>query len=359
MNSWIAAAAELPLAFAQVREDPLIDLAVVRAVGRPARIIMIGSGGCSSALLAADPQVASLHLVDPNPAQLALCRLKLDLLRETEPAQRKLLLGHAPMPPAQRERELAYRLDRLGLSPTALGPVELVTRLGPDQAGRYEALFQAIASELEPHAEALAELLQDTDPDVQSRRVGSDSALGQALHAVCQRQFDLSILVALFGAEATRNPAMSFAHHFHRQLIQVLATLPARGNHFLHQMLRASHPFEGGADWLHLPPRPDLPPVTFSNGLMADVLQAQPETYDVVHLSNILDWLSPEAAQTTLLAAYRALRRDGRVVLRQLNSTIDPVAMSTGIQWETAMAENLHAIDRSFFYRRLLIGRKA
>jgi predicted SAM-dependent methyltransferase len=40
---------------------------------------------------------------------------------------------------------------------------------------------------------------------------------------------------------------------------------------------------------------------------------------DFVHLSNILDWLTPEEAIETLSAAYRSLRRGGLVLIRQLN----------------------------------------
>ena len=52
---------------------------------------------------------------------------------------------------------------------------------------------------------------------------------------------------------------------------------------------------------------------------------APPRTgsYDFVHLSNILDWLSPEEARATLDVAHAALRPGGWVLIRQLNSTLD------------------------------------
>src|SRR5688572_13082427 len=83
---WALAAASRPIAFAQVREDPWVDLAAIERLGadRGLRVIMIASGGCTAALLAASGRVADLHLVDVNPAQLTLTRLKLHLLT-TEP----------------------------------------------------------------------------------------------------------------------------------------------------------------------------------------------------------------------------------------------------------------------------------
>src|SRR5262249_9212333 len=135
---WVLEAAALPVAFAQVREDPLLDLWVVEHLASDARVILIASGGCTAALLTAAPNVARLHLVDPNPAQLALSRLKLRLLQTTDPATRLELLGHAPMPAAQRQACLEAELAVLGLPADALGPAAYAARVGPDHAGRYE-----------------------------------------------------------------------------------------------------------------------------------------------------------------------------------------------------------------------------
>src|SRR5262245_1904007 len=102
---------------------------------------MVASGGCTAALLAASGKAASLHLVDPNTAQLALSRLKLKLLADADPPLRLALLGHAAMPDAERRNWLADALASLGLAADALGPAELVAKAGPDHAGRYERLF--------------------------------------------------------------------------------------------------------------------------------------------------------------------------------------------------------------------------
>ena len=80
--AWLTQAAALPVAFAQVREDPLLDETLVAQAGHKARICMVASGGCTAAALATLPSVELLHCVDPNPAQLALARVKLALLRD-------------------------------------------------------------------------------------------------------------------------------------------------------------------------------------------------------------------------------------------------------------------------------------
>ena len=100
--TWVIAAAERPIAFAKVREDALIDQWVVDQVGRNARMIMVASGGCTAAALAASGKLSHLHLVDPNPAQMALARLKLRLVESCILEERVALLGHAPMDAVDR-----------------------------------------------------------------------------------------------------------------------------------------------------------------------------------------------------------------------------------------------------------------
>src|SRR5690606_36347455 len=84
---------------------------------------------------------------------------------------------------------------------------------------------------------------------------------------------------------------------------------------------------------------------------------ADDEMFDFIHLSNILDWLSHTPPQKTRGLAWRALRPGGRVIIRQLNSTLDIPAAEPRFAWLDQAAE-LHAMDRSFFYRELFIGEK-
>ena len=70
--SWVQRALTTPLMFAQVREDPAQDVALVRALrneGREQlRVLQVASGGCTAARLAVEPGLTELVLVDPNPA---------------------------------------------------------------------------------------------------------------------------------------------------------------------------------------------------------------------------------------------------------------------------------------------------
>ena len=143
--SWVPETARRPIAFAQVREDALLDRWVIEQLDDGVEVLMVASGGCTAAALAAAPRISRLHLVDPNPAQIALARLKLRLLATTGTSERLSILGHAAMPVAERQRRLARELQALDLPADALGPPELLAEAGPDHAGRYEVLFAKTA----------------------------------------------------------------------------------------------------------------------------------------------------------------------------------------------------------------------
>jgi len=355
---WVTEAAKLPIAFAQVREDPRLDKFVVERAGEGARACMIASGGCTAAVLVTLPNVAAIHLVDPNPAQLALTQLKLQLLQNSDRESRLAFFGHSSMSSRLRQMKLTQELASLGLPADILGPTDATHRFAPDFAGRYEQCFTAIQLELQPHREELEDALALTDLAEQTRRVAPNTVLGRRLDEAVDTVMALPNLVALFGEGATRNPVEPFSRHFAQRIRHAFATLPAATNPFLWQMLAGRYPAGHPADWFALPAPARMPEVTFQQAFMADALSAFAGEFDVVHLSNILDWLSVEEATATLELAAQALRPDGQVIIRQLNSTLDIPALGRMLAWDEATAAERHARDRSFFYRALHLTRK-
>ena len=357
-GSWLEQASVVPVAFAQVREDALLDYEVARSAGRGARVAMVASGGCTVALLASMATVAHVHFVDPNPAQLALTRLKLRLLDTTGTEGRLALLGHAPMAPTDRATRLTDELAALDLASDALGSISLVSRTGPDHAGRFEFLFAALREALHDCMEPLEAVLSLGDPACQAERTAPQTTLGRCIDRAMADVMRMPNLVRLFGEAAVRNPAAPFSTHFQERLRHVLATLPANDNPYLWQMLKGCYPPGSVAPWLARPRPARIPSVTWELGAMADTLAERPSAFDFVHLSNILDWLDPEDARSTLDLARQALRPGGWTLVRQLNSTLDIERLGDGFEWHAARARRLHEADRSFFYRGLYLGRR-
>lgn len=354
--AWVAEAAGLPLGFAQVREDAELDRWVVRAVSGRCRVVMTASGGCTAAALAVEPNVARLELVDTNPAQLALSRLKLRLLLTRSPAERLALLGHAPARPRERLCALERELGALDLSVGALGPSGLLAARGPDHAGRYERLFAALRAAMGGQAAALESLMGLRDPAEQARRTAPGTDLGGALDSALARTLSLPHLGALFPAAAAADRVTAFPRHFARRIRRGLAAGPAADNPYLSSVLLGR--FRGPAvPWLAAPSPSRLPEISWQVSDFGEYLARLHDEVDVVHLSNILDWSTGERAAAVLTAARRALRPGGWVIVRQLNSPLDLPALGAGLRWLDGPSRSLHAADRSFLYRRLWVGR--
>lgn len=356
-DDWVQATATLPLAFAQVREDPWIDQQLVERLDRPARVLMIASGGETAALLSTLP-LESLHLVDINPAQLNLTRLKLQLLQTADTQERLALLGYESMPAESRSQELSRRTSEIGIEAETLGPPELLAQYGPDYCGRYEWLFARLRQLLAGCSDAVLSLMQMSDPGAQTK----SSAEGTELHDQLVRAFDevmdLDRLIQIFGPDATANRVQPFSRHFLQQTLHALSAFPAIKNPFLHQIVLGR--FIGPLwPWLECDRQERLPETRFSQGAMSDVLPAQPDSCcDLLHLSNILDWVTPDAAGRLLSEACRCLAPGGLVVIRQLNSRLDIRGLPCGIRWLPDLSQSLHDADRSFFYRSLHVGIK-
>src|SRR5258705_13576674 len=100
-------------------------------------------------------------------------------------------------------------------------------------------------------------------------------------------------LVGLFGAAATRNRCEPFSRHFARRTRHALASLPAADNPYLWQMLQGRFPEAIVYPWLNAASPDRMPEVEWTVTSMADALLGFLEAFDFIHLSNILDWLSP------------------------------------------------------------------
>jgi S-adenosylmethionine-diacylglycerol 3-amino-3-carboxypropyl transferase len=355
---WLDEASTLPVAFAQVREDPRIDLHLVGQCRPRSRALVVGSGGCTVVALVAKANLELLQVVDPNPAQLALSRFKLELLRDVDHVARLQILGHELMEESARRAQLDKRLNQLGLARDVFGPEQMVSQQGVDHCGRYELLFRELRRVLSPHSRTLEGLVQSRDITEQTKRTAEDGELGAALDQALDQVFSLPNLVALFGPDATANRVEDFSRHFARRIRSWLAAQPASESPWLAQMLVgrfSTQPYP----WLNLSAPTGLPQIVWTEDTMQSVLaSAEAGAFDFIHLSNILDWLSPEQSASLLDHAWKALARGGRMVIRQLNSALKIPATGSQFTWLPDEANRLHATDRSFFYRELHVGTK-
>lgn len=352
---WAVAAADLPIAFSQVREDPRLDMEIAKRLPPGARGMMIASGGETAVCLARLP-FSQLVLVDVNPAQLALTRCRFHLAANCDSRDALPLLGHLPMTPENRRDAWLHILQTLDLPADVLGKLSLIAELGTDHCGRYETAFRQLRKILEPHNESIARFLQTTDAKVASQMIAPNTETGAALESAFAQALRLENLVALFGEEATRNPRKPFPIHFIDQLCDIVSRQAPAANPWIWQLLAGKFPPATPIDWLD-DPAPIVTSPTYLRATMLDALAATPPgTMDFIHLSNILDWLSPAAGAETLETAYRALRPGGHVIIRQLNSSLDIPSLCPSLAWHVEEGKRLQRMDRSFFYPNILLA---
>jgi S-adenosylmethionine-diacylglycerol 3-amino-3-carboxypropyl transferase len=356
-ESWAKRVAKYPVAFSQVREDALGDLALVKQLSDSANVLMVASGGCTAALLASVPSISSITLVDPNPAQLDLCRLKLELLTRHEKDERLCLLGHSPMDRDKRDQGLQQIFQELNIAQDSFGPREESAAFGPDHIGRYEQVFARLRALLADQRGHLEHLLSLEDRSLQSKLVDPQTPLGQSLDRAFQSVFSLENLVEIFGEGATSNRVQDFSTHFLERTRICLAALPANSNPYLSQVFLGS--YTAMAPWIELP-KVTRPPIikTVNKDMLSALKECPAQSKELVHLSNILDWLGPDHVEEMLALAARALKPGGWAIIRQLNSTVDILGARSEFQWDEALGQRLLNTDRSFFYRSIFVGRK-
>ena len=242
------------------------------------------------------------------------------------------------------------------------------TRVIQQLAPRFDHRLFLSATPHNGHSNSFSTLLSLLDRQRFTRGVKVDA---RALEQVMVRRLKSDLraldqadgnLARLFGPEATQHPRRPFHEHFAWRTRCALARDSACDNPFLWQFIAGRFPDAHRSDWLQADAacgRPMAVQPMIHHGKMGDVLETMPPgSADLVHLSNILDWLDPQSAEETLRRARRVLKPGGRVILRQLNSTLDIDELAVDFTWERTLSQSMTARDRSFIYPSVWVGRR-
>jgi len=351
-HNWVTQAASLPLKFAQVREDVRVELNLLDSMQPGARVLMIASGGCNVAALVASAQAASIHAIDSNPAQLALSQLKLQLLYHASPRARLAIMGHRTMPAMKRHYALQRYLKPLNLDISQLGPVELVSRQGPDFAGSYELIFQQLCRIMQASIFRLVHIQKD-------KRQLSPNQMDSLFYHACGKCFKLEYLQQIFGSAATQNRSRPFTEHFYNCLRPYAFSPGLAYNPYLSQLINGN--FRHNCyPWLTAQRPRKQTKIRWSLASFEQAIKDIPdESADFIQLSNILDWLTIEQATALLQQVQRVLSHKGLVLIRQLNSSLDIPTLNQQLHWDLQTAANLEQQERCRIYSHLHIGRRS
>lgn len=320
-----------PLQFAVVREDPEIERRVLVGLGRqPQQVLLVASGGCTALSLQAWFPQTSFTLVDPNPAQLELVRRKVAVLERG--------------------------LDRAALARFDVGEAERECP-GLSQGGNFESLFRGLRRFLHEMVVPRSETRGWFEPGVESGAI--EAVFGRRYWAAAFEMFFCdALLVAMFGPAAVQHAAAgSYPQYFRRRIERGLLREDAADNYFLHHILLG-----------HYLPRPAALPHYLAAPARRHHFEYRQTTlagiddlrrYDLIDLSNVMDWMSP-AESEQLISLLRAEVRPGAVVVwRQLNNERDRGAgLGAGFAFDAAGDTELTALDRSLFYCRVHAARR-
>lgn len=321
-----------PLQFAVVREDPAIEAALIRRVGAR-RVLLIASGGCTALSLQAGFPELELTLVDSNPAQLRHVRDKAEALAATA--------GD----PAARARRFNVGTDDPG---------------GLNARGNFESLFRGLRDLLRelvvPAAELESLLTRPVGPDALRERVFSHRYWRPAFSAF----FHDALLEAMFGPAAIQHAVPGSYPDYFRRVIERGWTAPgAHLNPWLHHVLLGHYLAEPAA-W---PPYLALPtPERYRFEWVEGPIESVDDfgRYDLISLSNLFDWSDRPAIEALATRLRREARPGAALLYRQLNHTAELEGLfAPEFCFDPALAAEWLAADRSLFYARISVGRRA
>jgi S-adenosylmethionine-diacylglycerol 3-amino-3-carboxypropyl transferase len=355
------------LFFAQVREDPTLEIAALRphASGRYA---MVSSGGCTVlSLLAAG--AGEVVAVDLNATQHHLVELKAAACTlGAEDA--RAFLGAAPMNPWAREARW-FRVRSL-LSPEARVHWQerrRVLRAGVLGAGVTEKFLALVARAVRHlvHSPARVQrLLAATTLDQQRDyydRVWNNRRWRWLFRLLTNRFVMKRTYDPAFFAHVPAGENPSFATHFLTVCGHALRELPVSTNYFLHHLLTGRYPEDNEAA---LPPyltragaravADNRARLRLFDGDFTSALRAQPAaSLDGFALSNILEWLDRPAQLALLTEVVRTARPGARVVLRNfVGWTQLPEAVREQLVIDEGASAAATARDRSLVQRRFV-----
>lgn len=281
-----------PLQFAVVREDPTVEASTLS--GASPRVLLVASGGCTALSLQARFPAATFTLVDPNPAQHAHVRAK---------------------------AEAWQRGDHAALNVGTDNPDGLSER------GNFEALFRQVRS-------FLAEF------------VGDAGVTSRWWPVAFELFFSDTLLRTMFGPGAVQHAEPgSYVPYFRAVYERMLGAPPSPFS---------AHVLRGRYDPAHLPDYLTRSPVQTRFEHLVAPLAEVPDfaPFDLVHLSNVLDWTDRAEGTALCQRVARELRPGAAVTVRQLNNTVPIEDDFPGVRF--------HPVEEgSFFYTRTLVGRKA
>lgn len=356
-----------PLYFAQVREDPLLEMEAL-SPGPGDTTIVISSGGCTAlSLLSMGGRVVA---VDSNPVQNDLLELKLAAVVMLPVRDAISFLGGSRAEAGSRFA--MYAMLREALTPAARAywdAHQAAVGRGVISTGVTERFIRLLVRVLGAcvHPRARIDRLRACRTLAEQRSFYAREWDGWRWRAffrlllsrgALERTYDS----AFVGSELDQ----SFPEHFRRLAEHALTELPVANNYFLHQMLAGVYPVDvdggvppylsdRGARTISASPHA----LSIVDGTLTEYFQRCPDaSITAMALSNICEWLSAEEIEELFGEVVRVASPGARLCFRNfIGWTTVPPRWRRVIVEDVEYGERLIARDRSLVQRRMAVCR--
>ena len=314
------------LLFAQVREDPVLEIDALR-VRSGGRYIVVGSGGCTALSMLAGG-AGHVAAVDLNKTQNHVTELKAVALGVVSPWEYQGFLGAEPMSGDRRSRIYAALRSRLSSSAVHYWDENRESIeggvLGAGASERFISVLARLVTTCIHPKTRIKRLLEAKSLEEQReiyRNEWNSRRWRSLFHLLVNRwTFDRTYDPAFFSNVA--NP--SFAKHFHQLFERTICEVPAPTNYFLHFMLTGRYPVtraDGVPPYLDPAWDPSLEEVANSllivDGRYEDYLTScETSSVDGLALSNICEWMDDFSIAALFEEVIRVAKPGAHVCFR-------------------------------------------
>jgi S-adenosylmethionine-diacylglycerol 3-amino-3-carboxypropyl transferase len=353
------------LFFAQVREDPLLELTALEGC-LDGPLVIVSSGGCTALSLVA-AGASDVVAVDLNRTQNHVVELKAVALAELGPAGALPFVGglHA----TAEDRSVTYdRLrERLSLDARAYwdGRRRAVTR-GILTAGKTDrfarTIFGAVRWLVHPRRRIDALFAcASLEEQQELYREQWDNRRWRAMFQILFNRFVWNRVLDPAFFENTDTP--SFAAFFHDQIEHSLTEVPTPTNYFLHHLLRGSYPVtvpDGVPPYLDECRAEALGAVaerlTLVDAPFLDYLRRRDDASVAgFSLSNICEWFGDDEFDQLLTEIVRTARPGARLCLRNFLGWSEIPERWRGQVHRLPLGDDLIGQDRSMVQRVFIV----
>ncbi len=350
------------VAFSQMREDAGVELALAEIVaerlGRPLRVLVVGSGGCTALSLLGSDSIARIDAVDLNPAQRHLIELKRAAL-EALTLDEQLTFIEADENVAVEARLALYQQLRPRLPEDTRAfwdQREDQLGFGVNRVGRLEELFREVREQLTERG---------IDPLVNpSKALGSHDWNSIFATAFEKAKMSQTVGAASVGYSTKTQVSSHFAESFANAIRRFAGS--SEDNYLLHSAFRGRYAPERGAipPWLQ-PATQERAKAhgvgrlhTHTGPFLGKMLELSSDVpYDLIITSNLIDWMPGPEANRLYRAIRNSLAEGGAVLSRRLcGDHALGTMMAKHLTVDAALSSNLSGNDRSCVFREIVVG---